>query len=127
MSTKKQTKQSNSLIKENSVNVIEGIEKSMAATCIRQTSNAKARKDTTTDNTMHNAARLLGKISQGAINNNNTSTDQEATGNVKKMTIFCESKLIVWMMTMITVVMKTMMEKEKEILITVMTFQIAAS
>jgi len=28
---------------------------------------------------------------------------------------------------MITVVMKTMMEKEKEILITVMTFQIAAS
>jgi len=51
------------LIKENSVNVIEGIEKSMAATHIRQTSNVKARKDTTTDNTMHNAARLLGKIS----------------------------------------------------------------
>jgi len=56
----------------------------MSATHIRQTSTAKARKDTMTDSTMHIAARLLGKISQGAINNNNTSTDQEATGNVKK-------------------------------------------
>jgi len=83
MSTKKWTKQSNSLIKENSVNVIEGIEKSMAATCIRQTSNAKARKDTMTDSTTRNAARLLGKTSWGTINNNDTSTpDQEATGKM---------------------------------------------
>jgi len=48
----------------------------MSATRIRQTSNAKARKDTTTDITTHNAARLLGKISRGTINNNDTSTDQ---------------------------------------------------
>ncbi len=43
MSTEKWTKQS-SLIKENSVNVIEGIEESMAATRIRQTSNQKQGK-----------------------------------------------------------------------------------
>jgi len=45
----------------------------------------------------------------------------------RKKAMFHKSKLIVQMMMMITVLMKTMMEKEKEILITVMTFQTAAS
>jgi len=81
MSTRKQAKQSNLLTNENSINVVESIGNNMSATCIR---HAKARKDTATDNSMHNAARLLGKISRGAIHNNNTSTDQEAIGNVKR-------------------------------------------
>jgi len=81
MSTRKRAKQSNLLTNENSINVVESIGNNMSATRIR---HAKARKDTATDNSMHNTARLLGKISQGATHNNDTSTDQEAIGNVKR-------------------------------------------
>jgi len=81
MSTRKQTKQSNSLTNENRINVVENIENNMSAT---HNKHAKARKDTTTDNSTHNAARLQGKTSRGAILNNNSSTDHEAIGNVKR-------------------------------------------
>jgi len=52
----------------------------------RQLSNARTQQDMTNDNRMHNAARLLGKISQGVIHNSedNTRTDQETRTNVRR-------------------------------------------
>jgi len=57
MSTKKLSNKS----KENTTSTADNVEENIAATC-KNLSNARTRQDTTTDNAMHNAARLLGKI-----------------------------------------------------------------
>ena len=47
--------------------------------------NTRTRHDTTTDNVMHNKAKLLGKISQRVLcNSDANTTDQETTTNVRR-------------------------------------------
>jgi len=84
MSTKKWTNKSQSSIKENSKSLTDNIKESTVATH-KKVLNTRTRHDVTTDNVMHNAAKLLGKISLGVLpNSDGNTTDQETRTNVRR-------------------------------------------
>jgi len=83
MSTRKQASKNQSLVRENVVNVRDNVDKNTVASC-KQSTTTRTGNDTTSDNLTCNAARLLGKMSQGKANKHDIAVARETTENIKK-------------------------------------------
>jgi len=83
MSTRKQASKNQSLVRENVVNERDNIDKHTVASC-KQATRTRTRNDAISDDLAHNAARLLGKMSQGKVNKQDMTLARETTKSNKR-------------------------------------------